>query len=61
MGEVIDALKSGRYNESESARLVMQEVTGDMQTRLEDLEAEVKQLRTENSRLKVDAGKATQY
>ena len=61
MGEVIDALKSGRYNESESARLVMQEVTGDMQTRLEDLEAEVKQLRTENAHLKVDAGKATQY
>lgn len=61
MGEVIDALKSGRYNESESARLVMQEVTGDMQSRLEDLEAEVKSLRTENSRLKVDAGKATQY
>lgn len=61
MGEVIDALKSGRFNESESAKLVMQEVTGDMQSRFEELEGELKVLRTENAKLKVDAGRATQY
>ena len=57
MSGVIDALKGGRYNESESAKLIMGEQQQNLREDIEVMTAEVEALRKENASLKVNASK----
>ena len=57
MSGVIDALKGGRYNESESAKLIMGEQQQNLREDIEVMTAEVEALRKENAKLKVNASK----
>ena len=57
MSGVIDALKGGRYNESESAKLIMGEQQQNLREDIEVMQAEVEALRKENASLKVNASK----
>ena len=57
MSSVIDAIKSGRYNESASAKLLMNETQQKLKDDLEVVKAELESLRRENAALKVTASK----
>ena len=57
MSGVIDTLKGGRYNESESAKLIMGEQQQNLREDIEVMTAEVEALRKENASLKVNASK----
>lgn len=52
LGEVIDALKQGKYNDSEGARLLFGEMNGKVQLEVDELRGEVDQLRQENNKLR---------
>ena len=57
MSGVVDALKSGRYNESEGAKLIFGEQQQNLRDDIEAITAEVEILRKENASLKVNASK----
>lgn len=57
MGGVIDALKSGNYNESHTAKIMISEQQQMMRDDLSQLKSELEVLRRENASLKVDASR----
>jgi len=61
MGGVIDALKGGRYNESETAKTMIGEQQQHLQDEIEDVKAELVTLRKENATLKVSSSKGMDY
>ena len=60
MADVIDTLKQGNYNESAGAKMIFEEQHSQVRHELETAQAELEQLRRENSVLKVDAEKTKQ-
>ena len=60
MGTTIDAIKSGRYNESETAKMLMSEQQALLRDDLETIKVELEQLRKENASLKVSASKGVE-
>ena len=57
MSGVIDQLKGGRYNESESAKVLLKEKQQIMNEDMETIKAELDILRKENATLKVNSSK----
>jgi len=57
MGGVIDAFKSGRYNESETAKMMVSEQQMQMKEEMTILQSELEYMRRENATLKVTASK----
>ncbi len=57
MSRVIDQLKGGRYNESESAKLMMNEQQQVVREDMETIKSELDVLRKENASLKVNSSK----
>ena len=55
MGATIEAIKSGRYNESEAAKMLMSEQQSLLREDLETIKDELETLRKENANLKVSA------
>lgn len=48
LGQVVDSLKDGKYNESEGARIIFDQVNGGIQEELQSLQADVEALKKEN-------------
>ena len=61
LGEVIESLKQGRYNETEGAKLIMDETHQQLRFELDEAKAELDQLRKDNKVLKSEADRAHQY
>ena len=61
MSSVIDAYKSGRYNESESAKIMMGEQMQHQNDEIEEIKAELTSLRKENAALKLTTSKSMDY
>lgn len=57
MGGVIDALKSGRYNESHTAKIMMDDQQQMLREDLSQVKSELDMLRKENAQLKVGANR----
>lgn len=60
MGSVIDSIKSGRYNESETAKMLMNDQQRELRENMEIIKEELEALRKENSTLKVNASKGVE-
>mmetsp|Transcript_19159 Transcript_19159/g.23705 ORF Transcript_19159/g.23705 Transcript_19159/m.23705 type:complete len:110 (+) Transcript_19159:592-921(+) len=60
MGGTIDALKSGRFNESHSAKIMMNQTEALLKDDLEVIKSELETLRKENANLKVRASKGVE-
>lgn len=58
LGEVIESLKLGKFNETEGAKLIMDEAHQQLRFELDEAKTELDQLRKENRGLKTEAEKA---
>lgn len=61
LGEVIDSLKKGRFNETEGAKLIMDEQYQQLNFDLTEAHAELETLKKENKALRSETDRASQY
>lgn len=61
LGEVIDQLKQGRFNETEGARMILDETTQQLRFELDEAKAELDQLRKENKGMRGELERAQSY
>jgi regulator of replication initiation timing len=58
LGEVIESLRQGKFNETEGAKLILDEAHTQLRFELDEAKAELEHLRRENKHLKTEADKA---
>jgi cell division protein FtsB len=61
LGEVIDSLKRGKFNETEGAKLIMDEQYQQLNFDLTEARTQLETLKKENRALRTDADRAQQY